>query len=188
MKNNIDALVAQYMLQKKQNKDLDKSTNDIIRAFDPFIRTKALTFFNIEGVSSDDFIQEGRLGLLNALKNFNEEKNISFSTFATTCINNAMLDLARKQANNTNKVISEAIPLESIPQDVPARSETAEDMAIFHELENNIKKQLNEYQYKVFDLYRSGYSYEQIAKECNKSKKDIDNCIQIIKKKIRFLF
>lgn len=183
--NNINNLVQKHIQERQNNNNTSKIENDIIAIFDPLIKAKALGFSNIRGVSFDDFVQEGRIAVVKALYSFKSNKKVSFSTFASTCINNGMLDLARKQASLSSQAISAALPIEEIRE--KAANKSPEDEVIYNELIANISKNLNEYQQKVFTLYIEGYSYEQIAQSCQKSKKDIDNCIQLIKKKIKDL-
>lgn len=48
------------------------------------------------GLTEDELVSAGNLGLLNAILHYNSEGNASFSTYATKCIRNAMLAEIRK--------------------------------------------------------------------------------------------
>lgn len=48
------------------------------------------------GIELDDILQEGRYGLLEAARSYDENTDVKFSTFAYTVAGNAMRDLCRK--------------------------------------------------------------------------------------------
>lgn len=48
------------------------------------------------GIELDDILQEGRYGLLEAARSYDENTDVKFSTFAYTVSGNAMCDLCRK--------------------------------------------------------------------------------------------
>lgn len=54
---------------------------------------------NNPNIEIDDLIQEGCLGLLNAITSFNAARNIKFLTYAAPAIHNAMLDFLRNAAS-----------------------------------------------------------------------------------------
>lgn len=55
----------------------------------------------------DDLIQEGFLGLMNAIYNFNEDKGVKFSCFADVCIQNRMNTAIKKLCKTQLFVISQ---------------------------------------------------------------------------------
>lgn len=50
----------------------------------------------IRHLGYDDLIQEGSIGLLKAIRTFDENKSVEFSTYATICIRNEMRNYAMK--------------------------------------------------------------------------------------------
>lgn len=59
----------------------------------------------------DDLKQEGYLGLLKAIETYDESKNVKFSTYATKCIKNKIIDYLRK-----DKLVK--IPIELIQEGI----------------------------------------------------------------------
>ena len=49
------------------------------------MRRESRKFF-LAGADEEDLIQEGMIGLFKAVKNYDDEKNASFSTFASLCV------------------------------------------------------------------------------------------------------
>jgi RNA polymerase sporulation-specific sigma factor len=54
-------------------------TNELLLTFEPLIKSIALKFYNVE---YDDLIQVGRIGLMNAYKNYDKNSKTKFSTYA----------------------------------------------------------------------------------------------------------
>ena len=48
----------------------------------------------------NELISIGNIGLIKAIKSFNEEKNVQFSTYASKCISNEILMFLRKLKKN----------------------------------------------------------------------------------------
>lgn len=64
---------------------------------------------NNPNIEIDDLIQEGCLGLLNAIAGFEPNRNIKFLTYAAPAIRNAMLDFLRNAASQfENKIKSDS--------------------------------------------------------------------------------
>lgn len=67
-----------------QNGD-EESIEKIIREYQGAIYKNNLSFF-LKGGDSDDLMQEGFIGLIKAIKSYDENRNACFSTFANLCI------------------------------------------------------------------------------------------------------
>ena len=70
------------------------SFDSVAQKYMPLIISRA-NYFSRYNIECEELIQEGLMGLYNAFKNFSPTKQVSFSTFATHCINNKMLSLIR---------------------------------------------------------------------------------------------
>ena len=173
--------------------------NNLIENFEPLIKnivTSKCT--NIVGMDFDDALQEGRVGFLNAIKNFNENLNISFTTFAKRVVENSILSYIRNITSKTNSLNVFGVPLnnqgeiESLEEEkvVPLQSPmlSPEDAYISSEnIERELlefKEKLSEFEKTILDLKIEGYSYDEIANELSKTKKSIDNDMSRIKTKI----
>jgi RNA polymerase sporulation-specific sigma factor len=60
------------------------------------VRVCARPYF-LAGGDSEDLIQEGMVGLLNAIREYDPGKGSSFRTYAETCIRNRILSAIRRQ-------------------------------------------------------------------------------------------
>ena len=65
----------------------EKAEDFLLKKYKDFVRSKARAYFLVGG-DSDDLIQEGMIGLYNAIGHYDESMASSFMTYAAICINN----------------------------------------------------------------------------------------------------
>ena len=133
---------------------------------------------------SDDLAQEGFMGLLNAVENFDENRNVKFSTYANVCIRNKMISAFEKQrdisAEDIDDVKNEqADAHEKIPENILVEKER------MNEIYDKIISALSEQEWRVFQLFLTGLAYNQIALELNCSVKAVDNAMQRVRRKLK---
>lgn len=160
-----------------------KDIEFIFKAFHPCVSSCAAKLRN-ENFDFDDAVQEGNIGLFNAILSYRENKGASFPTYAKKCILNNMLSArqsgsAKKHAVLTNALpLDESILLQSFETEFLIREQNSEFI-------NIAKKKLSSFEFLVFSLYTMQYSYREIAKLVGKSEKSINNAVQRIHKKLR---
>ncbi len=136
---------------------------------------------NCRSMDFDDLVQEGFLGLYNAVNGYDERGGASFRTYAMVCIRNRMLSALRSAGRE--------IDTEELSEEIPARAETEPENAFiikedFARLVRYIEEKLSKSELKVLSLYLEGKSYDEIASELNKSRKFCDNAMQRVRKKL----
>src|SRR5664280_2974507 len=57
----------------------------LLRRYDGFVRLKSSSYF-LAGGESEDLVQEGRIGLYKAVRDFRADKETSFRSFAELCV------------------------------------------------------------------------------------------------------
>ena len=67
---------------------------ELIERYGRMVRVCARPYF-LAGGDSEDLIQEGMLGLLSAIRRYDEASGASFKTFAETCIRNRVLEAVK---------------------------------------------------------------------------------------------
>ena len=72
-----------------QNGD-DAAQEYLLDKYKSLVRAKSRAYFLI-GADSEDIIQEGMIGLYKAVRDYNEERNASFRSFAELCVNRQMI-------------------------------------------------------------------------------------------------
>ena len=90
-----------------KDKALEKSEGQIYEENKGLINNViAILFTNdeIKHLGREDLFQEGSMGLLKAIRSFDNRKSVEFSTYATICIRNEMRNYAMKNKFGGTKV------------------------------------------------------------------------------------
>ncbi|MCH5201676.1 MAG: sigma-70 family RNA polymerase sigma factor [Oscillospiraceae bacterium] len=142
--------------------------------------------YSAEGYEKLDFMQEGLLGLLFAVKSYDESYDISFKNYASICIKNRFLSIVKKSAMEKNPSLENALPLDMI--EITDESLNPESHMLNRErlasLFQQAKENLSKREYSVFMLYIKGYSYKEISEKLDISEKSVDNSLSRARKKL----
>ncbi|MGL5378058.1 MAG: sigma-70 family RNA polymerase sigma factor [Cetobacterium sp.] len=150
----------------------------------------------IKGGDVDDLLQEGYIGLIKAIKSFDDSREVCFSTFANLCIKRQIITAVKSSNSNKNLKLNTSIigdkdiNLEDLAQySKPSLNyHSPEDILLGKELVNMLGDFLNNnltpLEKKVFYYLCKQYKYNEIAELLNEPSKKIDNAIQRVKKKI----
>lgn len=172
-----------------------ESIEKIIKAYQGAVYKNVRSFF-LKGGDSDDLMQEGFIGLLKAIKSYDESRNACFSTFANLCIRRQMITAVKNHNSDKYKNLNLAMQgtgystqEESIHYSSPSFGfYSPEDIFLGKELVNHLtgflEENLSVLEKKVFSYLCKEYTYIEIADFLNEPSKKIDNTIQRIKKKI----
>ncbi|MCL2621777.1 MAG: sigma-70 family RNA polymerase sigma factor [Firmicutes bacterium] len=125
--------------------------------------------YKSSGIEQEDLYQEGYLAVLKALPTFEEGKGAKIETYLSTCINNRLIDVIRK-----NKTIELVEPAAINQPDY-----------LLNEIVSMVKKEFSNNEYKMWVLSNAGFSYAEIAQKLGVDSKTVDNKLFKIKKKIR---
>jgi len=131
---------------------------------------------------AEDFISEGFLGLLNAIRTYNEEKG-SFSAYANTCIDNKMKTALGKARRTL--VLSEEFDPDMLREQSPSADELLIEKENRREILKKISKILSPKELRVFEMYLDSYSYRQISARLGVSEKSVDNALSRARAKLK---
>ena len=174
-------------LAKEGNED---AINIIYQKYKPIIVSKssdAIIMAAHHWIEINDIMQEGFIGLEEAINNFSESVNTSFYTFAVLCINRQIINYLRKNTRTKNKILNDAVVIDEVLEKSIKDDFNAESSFISSDILQDIKKNLTEFEYKVFNMKLEGYSFEEIANTLNKDIKSIYNTFHRAKSKIKKL-
>lgn len=163
----------------KEGSISENYVSELIYRYFGFIKSKASQMCQTPS-SYDDFVQEGLLGFLNAVKNYNSEKEVPFSSFAYVCVINRMKSAAKKLSSFNNE---ENDNNENVKSNI-----TPESIIIQREFFDDINNSLTPLECDIFRLYITGLSYEEIAARKKISAKSADNAVQRARRKLRKIF
>ena len=185
MEENINTI-----LKKAQTGD-SEAIDWILKEYSKILSFNAQKYYLI-GAEQEDLLQEGILGLLKAIKFYDETKS-SFSSFAFLCIRREMISAIRKANTQKNSVLNEALATSSMIEDssdvdnyISSENNPEEAYLLKEEIKefkNFSDKNFSKFEKEVLKYLIRGYSYREIAKILSKNLKSIDNTIQRIRKK-----
>lgn len=188
-----EKLVAEY---KKGN---DRAMDVLLEKYKYLVRRKARAM-HIAGGDNDDLIQEGMIGLYKAVRDYDGEKNASFYTFASMCINRQMCTAVMTSNRKKHRPLNGYVSLDSTVY-TEADEETTllnllpdwhrenpEEIILDREryelLLGTVNRHLSPYERKVLQFYMAGLDYIAIAGRMGKSPKSVDNALQRIRTKL----
>ncbi len=163
------------------------------------VRQKARAMFLLGG-ENEDLIQEGMIGLIKAVRDYDSDQGASFASFAELCVSRQMYSAIeaskRKKHLPLNSYVSlyeegesegegNSIPL--IDTIEPEKENDPEALYFGKEFTEafveRLKEKLSPLENHVLYLHLMGTDYRTIAELLNKSPKSIDNALQRIKGK-----
>ena len=180
-------------------RDGDTDAMDFIfERYKHLVRKKAKAMF-LAGGDNDDLIQEGMIGLYKAIRDYNTDREASFATFASMCINRQMITAVAASNRKKN------MPLNTyVSYDMPAGGDEDSDMRLVDilqsqtelnpekllidkehnwDLKSRLKEVLSTFEQQVLTYYLEGMDYTAIAKKMQKPPKSVDNALQRIRSK-----
>ncbi len=154
----------------------------LILRYSRVVRVCARPLFLVGG-DSEDLIQEGMLGLLDAIRQFDPRRDTSFHTFAEVCIRNRLRSAVRADARSKNRPLNFSVSLDEA-EGAFSPPLSPEEMMIDEESRQEHLARLSPFENQVLSLYLTGASYEDVAQRLQKSAKSVDNAVQRIRRKL----
>ena len=178
----------------------DQGVMDFVMVkYKSMVRKKARAMYLLGG-ENEDLIQEGMIGLIKAVRDYNPEQGASFQSFAELCVSRQMYSAIeaskRKKHLPLNSYVSlyesgdaegndKKTPL--IDMIEPVRENDPETLYFSREYTEafveQLKEQLSPLENHVLYLHLVGTDYRTIAESLEKSPKSIDNALQRIRTK-----
>ena len=136
----------------------------------------------------DELIQEGKIGLYYAIKNFNEEKDVKFYTFALLCIKRSMMACIAKWTRCKNLMYTNTFLYDETFVSINNYEVNPEIIFESYEYEKmiiNFKNSLDFLDANIFELRYNSFSYKDIATLLGINKKKVDNSLIKIREKLK---
>ena len=149
----------------------------------------------LAGADAEDLMQEGMLGLLNAVREYDESKGAPFGAFARLCITRKIYSAVKAAASLKHDPLNQSMSIDRPLFEDLAESRTRvtapngdpESLVIGNEEREERKKKLysllSEFEAQVLTLFLDGLSYEEMSEALHKPIKSVDNAVQRIKRK-----
>ena len=176
-------------LAKQGARDAEET---LVKRYTRLVRQLARPYY-LAGGDNDDLIQEGMIGLMCGVREYDGTRPASFRTFAEICIRNRLYSAVRAAARDKHAPLNQSVPLEipffdgqgstygamagEDPQDLIIGREGAQDTL------SGVRKQLSEFEAKILGYYLDGMTIREMAKAVSRSPKSVDNAVQRIRRK-----
>ncbi|MGN1357888.1 MAG: sigma-70 family RNA polymerase sigma factor [Bacilli bacterium] len=179
-----------YELVSLAQEGNEEAIDIIYKKYKPIIVKKsknAILYASHHGIDINDIMQEGYIGLDEAIKGFSQDDKATFYTFANLCIDREIVNYLRKTTRGKNKLLNEAVAIDEGLENVISDEMDIESSFILKDNEKKfmieIYEELTKFEKEVFDLKIKGYNFEEIANILDRDVKSIYNTFHRIKQK-----
>jgi len=146
------------------------------------VQSVAKPYF-LQGAEKEDILQEGFIGLLDAIHSFSPEKDCSFKSFARMCIMRQIISAVKSYSRQKHIPLNGSVSFQNVNcaenesncgfelQDciTPAVDEYLISKEWLLNIHNYIDQKLSPFEKEVFKSYVEGKSYQEIADELKKT-------------------
>lgn len=144
--------------------------------------------------------QDAIIAFMDAINNYNQEKNASLPTFITICVNRKIQNVIRKSSTIKETVLRESFSLdytygdddETTLADIIIEENSNPELKVINKenyniLVSKIDESLSPFEKEVFDLMINNFQMEEISELLNEPVKKIYNTAHRIRDKIKKL-
>lgn len=195
-KNDLQTKTDAELVEYAKNGD-NEALECLLDKYKELVNIKVSKYFII-GAEREDIVQEGMIGLYKAIKNFELDKQNSFKSFASLCIERQLITAIKTSNRQKHIPLNSSLSLNTAvyenEDDVSLmeffNSKTTEDpldtvtkKEYYKFVGNKIDESLSDFEKQVLTRFVAGDSYVKIAEKLDAPVKAIDNAIQRIRKK-----
>lgn len=193
-----DRMTDEQLIERLRGGDREIMDHIMVK-YKSMVRKKARAMYLLGG-ENEDLIQEGMIGLIKAVRDYDASQGASFSSFAELCVSRQMysaIEASKRKKHlplNTYVSLYEESEVEKDGRAMPLidtiEPEQDNDPASLYfgkeateVLVEQLKENLSAFENHVLYLHLMGTDYRKIAELLDKSPKSIDNALQRIKNK-----
>lgn len=168
-----------------------RATDQLMERYKETVRRRARSMYMLGG-DEQDLIQEGMIGLFQAVRDYDSGRDASFRTFAALCVERKLYAAVRASSRSKHSPLNNAVPMEAT-EEVSGGSTEGDPAEIllhrenYRELMERIHTRLSPLERQVLDLHITGLTYVQIARVLGRQPKVTDNALQRVRTKVRQL-
>lgn len=193
-----DRLTDEQLIEKLRTGEREIMDHIMVK-YKSMVRKKARAMYLLGG-ENEDLIQEGMIGLIKAVRDYDRSQGASFSSFAELCVSRQMysaIEASKRKKHfplNTYVSLYEESEVEKDGRTMPLidtiePEQENDPEALYFGKEyteafvEQLKENLSALENHVLYLHLMGTDYRKIAELLDKSPKSIDNALQRIKNK-----
>ena len=168
----------------------NRNAEDVLAArYHRLVRRIARPYF-LAGGDNEDLLQEGMVGLIKAMREYDPAQSASFCTFAEVCIRRRLYSVLKSAASGKHQPLNQAIPLNPSFFDVSLAFAQVDPEVLLIDREKTAGlleyacKQLSAFEAEILGYYLDGLTCREIAETVGKPPKSVENAVQRIRRKI----
>jgi len=198
--SNLRVEVTDVALVRACRRGNKAALDQLLIRYHHFVRLKASSYF-LAGGDGEDLIQEGMVGLYKAVRDYREDREASFRSFAELCITRQIITAIKTATRQKHQPLNGYVSLSQPPSDSgdesdcsladilpgPSVHDPVSQVISTEEIESLkrcLSEALSDLEGKVLRHYLRGSSYESIAGALGCDCKTVDNALQRIKRKV----
>ena len=140
---------------------------------------------SLSSADLDDLRQGALVSLYRAAIAYDSSRGVTFGLFAKICIVNGIADTLRYISKKPSDISMDMLDENDLSVEDENPQSLMLDKEQFALLKRKISLILSELEYRIFELYLSGYSYCEIAAIVGKTEKSVDNALRRVKDKLK---
>lgn len=193
--NNLSEISDDELVKAAKTGD-NNAIEKLVDRYKNYISLKTRTYF-LRGADKEDIMQEGMIGLIKAIRDYNADKQVSFKSFAELCITRQIITAVKAATRQKHTPLNSYVSLygtgdsdeDRTPLDLIENNArfNPEEYIIMREnlkkIDEQILKFLSKFEKSVLECYMTGKSYQEISDYLGRPVKSIDNALQRIKRK-----
>lgn len=163
----------------------------LIARYATLVHYRASVFSTGGAAEFDDCKQEAYMGLLSAIRSFDENNGAGFRTYASRCIDNRLKNLVVAATTKKASFYKKSVSFDEVTEEHMGDDGSHNPEAIFIQNENYarlmnlVEQHLSQFEKDVLFLYLSGCDYLSVATKLSSSQKSVDNALQRARKKLK---
>jgi len=163
--------------------------DELLRRYSRLVRAITRTY-SFPGLDRDDLMQEGMIGLLKAIRQYDPDKSVPFPAFAALVVKRSLLNVKDAQTGRQGVPLADYIPFDETiggAGNEPDPALTAISRDEVSSLISRLESRLSAFEKKTLALFLAGFSVAEIAQKLGKEQKSTDNAVTRVKKKAQAL-
>ena len=162
----------------------------LLSLYSPLIESIISKFSTDETLLSqkEDLRQEATLVFYNSILTYDlDQTEVEFGLYAKICISNALISYLRALKKGVVQTVADPQDDRHFVRDYEDPTERILEQEKLKALYSIIRKNLSDFEYRVWQDYMSGKSAAKIAESVGKDERSVSNAIYRIRKKLRAL-
>jgi len=176
-----------------------KAREELVTKYIPMVKRIARNHY-ASFLEFEDLMQEGLIGLLSAIEEYDPDKKVKFSSFAYICILRKIYNVIKHSNGNKHKALNDAVSiyafvnpdetrtvLDCVPFEDPSLDpeQVVEERIVNQRLKSVLENHLSVLEYTVISLFLQGYTTAEIEAAIGVNAKAVDNARTRVRLKLR---